>query len=219
MIKGAVFDFDGTLFDSMYVWETIGGDYLRSIGYAPKGDVDSVIQSMSLDQAASYFRSAYGVSLSAAEIRAGVNRMLSHFYRDTVQPKEGAALFLRRLEDSGVKLCIASATDRPLVEAALMRCGMDGYFSEILTCASVGAGKDRPEIFREAAKRLGTEKKETFIFEDALYAIETAKKDGFAVIGVFDRYEKNQTAVREKADFYLTGFTDTEPFWKFASDH
>lgn len=218
MLKGAVFDFDRTLFDSMFIWDTIGEDYLRSIGYSPRADINEILKPMSLYQAACYFREEYGVTLPPEEIIDGVNRRIEHFYRDEVQPKEGAGSFLQMLADCGVGMCLATATDRYLVEAALERCQMKKYFAEILTCSSVGSGKDSPLIFREAMNLLGTEKQDTWIFEDALHAVMTAKGDGFHVAAVCDRYEMNQKEIKENADYYLTDYSDFESFRKFASN-
>ncbi len=217
MLKGAVFDFDGTLFDSMFIWDTIGEEYLCSIGYVPRPDINEVLKPMSLTQAACYFRDEYGVTLPQDEIVNGVNRRIEHFYRNEVQPKRDAESFLQLLTDHGVRMCLATATDRYLVEAALVRCHMEKYFSEILTCSSVGSGKDNPLIFRKAMNFLNTEKQDTWIFEDALHAVMTAKGDGFFVAAVYDRYEENQKLIKETADYYLKDYSDPESFWEFAS--
>lgn len=208
MIRGAVFDFDGTLFDSMFIWDSIGSEYLRSIGFEPRENLDRVLKNMSLYQAACYYRSEYCVTLSTDEIMDGVNRMIEHYYRDIVQPKNGVSEFLRRLRERDVKLCIATATDKYLIEAALERTGLDGYFPDILTCAEVGHGKDEPDIFRQAMCCLGTEKGSTLVFEDALYAVKTAKRDGFTVVGVFDKFEEDPDGVKALADIYLSDYSD-----------
>lgn len=212
MIKGAIFDVDGTLLDSMFIWDTIGEEYLRSIGYEPRENLNETFKNMSLYQAAGYYKSEYDVTLSIEEIIAGVNDMILHYYRDVVQPKQGVEKFLRCLGNLGIKMCIATATDKPLVEAALTRCGIRAFFSEIFTCNAVGHGKDEPVIFREAVKHLGTEKTNTLIFEDALYAVQTAKADGFPVAGVFDAYEKRWQEVQLLTDFFLPDFSDFEAF-------
>lgn len=217
-IKTAIFDFDGTLFDSMYIWDTIGEDYLRSLGIEPKENLNEIFKNMSLHQAASYYRNEYGVTLSVEDIMEGVNARIGHFYRDEVMPKRGAAEFLSFLGEKNVKMCIATATDRHLVESALERCGGREYFKEIFTCTSVGHGKDEPLIYREAMKFLDADRRSTIIFEDAFYAVETAKKDGFITAAVFDPYEKNSQEIRELADFYLTDFMDFNTFWKSASE-
>ena len=82
MIAGAVFDVDGTLLDSMSIWDTVGADYLRSIGFEPKENLNEVFKNMSLDQAARYYQTEYGVTLSVEEITEGVNALLEDFYRD-----------------------------------------------------------------------------------------------------------------------------------------
>ena len=202
-ISGAIFDVDGTLLDSMSIWDTIGADYLRSIGYIPRENLNEIFKNMSLLQAAEYYRNEYGVTLRVEEIMSGVNAMLEQFYQYESPLKPGAAELLARLRQNRVKLCIATATDRYLVEAALARCGVLSYFGEIFTCNGVGHGKDEPHIFEAALRFLGTERAETVVFDDALYAIRTAKEAGFPIAAVYDTHEKSQTEVRALSDFYL----------------
>ena len=202
-ISGAIFDVDGTLLDSMSIWDTIGADYLRSIGYIPRENLNEIFKNMSLLQAAEYYRNGYGVTLRVEEIMSGVNAMLEQFYQYEAPLKPGAAELLARLRQNRVKLCIATATDRYLVEAALARCGVLSYFGEIFTCNGVGHGKDEPHIFEAALRFLGTERAETVVFDDALYAIRTAKEAGFPIAAVYDTHEKSQTEVRALSDFYL----------------
>ena len=202
-IRGAIFDVDGTLLDSMFIWDTIGETYLRSIGYQPKENLNETFKNMSLHQAARYYQTEYGVTLSIDEIMDGVNAMLERYYRFEVPLKPGAAELLERLRQSGVRLCIATATDRHLVEAALDRCGVLSCFGEIFTCNEVGHGKDEPDIFEVALRFLGTRREETLVFDDALYAVRTAKEAGFPVAAVYDSHEKEQDKVRLLADIYL----------------
>ena len=206
-IRGAIFDVDGTLLDSMLIWDTIGETYLRSIGYEPREKLNEVFKNMSLFQAARYYRTEYGVTLSIDEIMNGVNAMLERYYRFEVSLKPGVAELLAQLQASGVKLCIATATDRYLVEAALERCGVLSCFGAIFTCNEVGHGKDEPDIFEEALRFLGTEKAETVVFDDALYAVRTAKEAGFPVAVIYDSHEKNQEGLRALADFYIEDFS------------
>ena len=187
----------------MSIWDTIGADYLRSIGYIPRENLNEIFKNMSLLQAAEYYRNEYGVTLRVEEIMSGVNAMLEQFYQYEAPLKPGAAELLARLRQNRVKLCIATATDRYLVEAALARCGVLSYFGEIFTCNGVGHGKDEPHIFEAALRFLGTERAETVVFDDALYAIRTAKEAGFPIAAVYDTHEKSQTEVRALSDFYL----------------
>ena len=114
-------------------------------------------------------------------------------------------------------MCIATATDRYQVEAALQRCGMRHFFSEIFTCTEVGSGKDRPDIFRKAMEYLQTDHSTTVVVEDAYHAIHTAQQDGFLVVAVYDSYESRQQELLHLADVYLSDYFDLTNFWEFAS--
>ena len=216
MLKGAIFDFDGTLFDSMFIWNTAGETYLRSIGIEPKEDLRKVLKTMSLLQSATYIREKYAVELTLEEITDGINRTVEIFYFHTVQPKEGIITLLEQMKVKGIKMCIATATDRYQVNAALKRCGMEHFFSEIFTCTDVGHGKDEPFIFRKAMDYLGTTRENTVVFEDAYHAAKTAKADGFVTVAVYDSHEEKQKELQALSDFYFENYTETDTFWKFA---
>ena len=205
-IKGAIFDLDGTLLDSMFIWDSVGEQYLRSIGICPEDDINQVIKNMSMAQGAAYIQKAYGVEKTSEEIIAGANAIVEHFYMDEVQLKDGVRELLQYLAENEVKMCIATATDQYLVEAALTRLGVEKYFTQIFTCSEVGHGKDEPHIYEAACRQLGTPKEHTLIFEDAVYAIKTAKSAGFSVAGVCDASEENQENVQKISDFYITDF-------------
>ena len=216
-LRGAIFDMDGTLLDSMQVWENAGEDYLRTLGCAPEEGVGELMKSMSLQQAALYCRERYALPLSVEEIMAGVNGRVEDFYCHQARLKPGAADLLRALDRRGVGMCLATATDLHLVEAALDRCGVRKYFSALFTCTQVGSGKDEPHIYRAALRHLGTGRTDTLVFEDALYAARTAKEDGFVTVGVADPYEKNEEELERLSDFFLRDFRGLARFWKFAS--
>ena len=217
MLKSLIFDFDGTLFDSMFIWDTAGEVYLRSIGKEPEANLQKVLKPMSLLQSAQYIREKYHIPLSVEDIMDGVNRTVEDFYFHTVEPKPGVITFLEELHRRNIKMCIATATDRYQVEAALQRCNMLHFFSEIFTCTEVGSGKDRPEIFRKAMEHLQTDRSTTVVVEDAYHAVCTAKQDGFYVVGVHDSHESRQQELLHLADAYLSDYFELTSFWKFAS--
>ena len=197
MIKGAIFDLDGTIIDSMFIWDTIGEDYLRSLGREPKENLAEVFKTFTLTQAAEYYRSQYDIKLSIEEIVDGINNMVAEIYRTKVALKPGVSDFLKRLQSLGVKMCVATVTDRPIVEDVLKRLKVYEYFSEIFTCSEVGCNKETPEIYRQALNHLGTPKTETVVFEDVLHALKTAKGDGFKVAAVYDSHEPMQKEMKE----------------------
>lgn len=210
MIKGAIFDLDGTILDSMSIWNSIGEDYLRSLGVEPCEDLAEVFKTFTLEEAAEYYRSHYGVTLSVDEIVDGVNNMVEDFYRNKVELKKGVSAFLERLSRCGIKMCVATVTDRPLVEAALNRLKIGKYFESIFTSSEVGVGKNSPKIYRKCLQFLKTDRAETVVFEDAYHAILTAKNDFFRVAAVYDKFEKNQLQIKAIADFYIADFDNVE---------
>ena len=208
MIKGAIFDLDGTLLDSMFIWDTIGEEYLRSLGKELHEDSKETFMTLTLEEAAVYYRENYGVTLSVGEIVDGVNSMVEQTYRTKVTLKPGIAEYLAWLKGNGVRMCVATVTDRYLVEETLERLGLRHYFLEIFTCAEVGFGKDKPVIYQKALEHLGTEKSDTYVFEDLPFALNTAKTDGFPTVGIYDRHEAHQDELKELADYYVLDFTD-----------
>ena len=146
---------------------------------------------------------------SVEEITALIEGQVEDFYRNQVQAKPGVQKFLSLLKMEGVWMYVATATNRPLAEAALRHAGIDGYFRGMLTCSEVGQGKDSPEIFERAMRRLQSNKKDTVIFEDALHAIRTAKAAGFRVAGVYDGCsEADQPEIRCICDYYIRSFEE-----------
>ena len=217
MIQGAIFDVDGTLLDSMIIWQTVGEQYLRAQGIVPRENLAETFKTMSLQDAAAHFIICYHVPLSLDEIMDGINAMVEDFYRHKAQPKPGVAVFLQELERRNIPMCIATATDRYLVEAALERCNLLHYFRDIFTCTQVGSSKTSPEIYRQAAACLGFRKENVWVFEDAIHAACTAGADSFPVAGIYDPAEENQQALQDCCQVYLKSFEDTCKFWKFAS--
>ena len=210
----AIFDFDGTLFDSMYLWDTVAESYVRSRGREAKPALREEVRTLSLRQAAEHLKKEYDLPETPEEIMQGVDGIVEHFYLDEVQPKPGVIPFLQALRAQGVSVCIATATDRYLIEAALRRCGMTELIDAIFTCSEVGHGKDEPVIFRRAMEHFGAARGNTVVFEDAAHAVETAKSDGFTVAAVFDASEARQADIRRLADCCLADFEHPEPFWK-----
>ena len=207
-ISGAIFDLDGTLLDSMSIWQTIDGDYIRSKGLVPEENLSEKLKNTTIRQAAEYFKANYHITESIDTIVEEINLMTEDFYTKEAPLKEGVAALLPLLKSKGVKMCVATATDRPLTQAALKRNGVLDLFDGIFTCSEVGHSKAEPHIFREALTLLNTEKESTWVFEDAIHAISTAKNEGFKVCAVYDRWAKDTPGIKALADVYLTSFVE-----------
>lgn len=185
-IEGAIFDIDGTLLDSMNMWKNVGSSYVRMKGKVPEADLDEIIKDMSFLESARYIKVHYQFEEDIEAMMDEVNQMVKENYQGKIQEKPFVKEFLERLRDKGVPMCVATATDESLVKACLKRLGLLEYFKEIFTCRNVGAGKEQPDIYEAALQRLGTLKEKTFVFEDVLHAVKTAKQAGFPVAALYD---------------------------------
>ena len=105
-------------------------------------------------------------------------------------------------------MCVATVSDKTIVEDVLARLGIYDYFSAILTSSEVGFGKDTPHLYRAALKTLGTSKEETAVFEDVLHALTTAKQDGFITVAVYDSHESRQIEMKALADYYIADYKE-----------
>ena len=203
-IKAAIFDADGTLLDSMPVWNNIGELYLKSIGLTAREGLGETLHTMSLEQGAAYLKKEYRLEKQIPEIVGDVLKIVADFYRLEAPLKPGVKETLEWLKHRQVKMAVATSGNRELIEAALERNGVLGYFGKIFTCTETGAGKDDPLIYLEAAQFLESGPDETLVFEDAFHAAETAKKAGFTVFGIYDDSNREKLSrMKELCDFYF----------------
>lgn len=207
-ISAVIFDLDGTLIDSMYIWDTLAEDYLKSIGVKPKPGLCDAVNTLMMEDAAEYLKTEYALPFTLEQIFEKINIMVEDFYFNTTSLKDGVLEFLQLLAGKNIKMCVATASERYVTEAALKRCGIMHYFEEILTCSEVGCDKTKPHIYNKALEILGTKAEETLVFEDAVHAAKTAKSAGFKVCGFYDKSEKNQSELKNTADFYITSFKE-----------
>lgn len=202
-MKGAIFDIDGTLLDSMPIWMDAGARYLRGLGLVPEEGLGDKLFSMTMAEGADYLNHAYGLCRETSRIIDEINAIVEEFYFREAPLKPGAMELLDWMRADGMKLWAATSTDHHLIEGAFRRLGILEYFSGIFTCSQVGAGKDKPLIYEMAAQAMGTAPEETCVLEDALHALVTAKKAGFFTIGVYDEASiSKQKELQKEADLY-----------------
>lgn len=215
MIRGAIFDADGTLLDSMPIWADAGARYLTSLGIRPEPELGEKLFSCSLEEGVVYLKERYGLPQPLEAIRRGVLAVISDFYCWEVQPKPGVEPFLQGLREKKIPMAIATTGDEALLTAALERLHLREYFLKIVTCSALGVTKRQPDVYLAAAAALGTRPAETMVFEDTCFAIETAKTAGFYTVAVEDAASRADRArIRTIADCYLPEYPALESFWK-----
>ena len=208
-IKGAIFDADGTLLDSMWMWHMVEAEYYGGFEVSPRPAFVETLRTLNLTESVEYFQSGNEANKTTDEIAYEIISIMKEFYSRNVLLKPGIIPVLDAFRARGIKMCIATATDEPLMEIALKRTGIYGYFDKIFTCRGENTTKSRPEIFLRAAAFLGTDIKDTLIIEDALYAIKTAKSAGFPVVGVYDKSaDSHQDDIKNLCDYYYKTMSD-----------
>lgn len=191
--KFVIFDMDGTLIDSMKIWSNLGREYLRARGIS--GDIEKEMQEivpLTMREAAELFRERFSLPEDADRIAQEMYGLMEEHYKNDIPLKKGIREYLERLKKAGVRMCVASATAEYLMEACLERLGILSWFDFILSCESIHTSKREPKIYFEAARRLRAVPEETAVYEDVLHAVQTAKKAGFYVVGVYDEESDSQ---------------------------
>ena len=206
-IKAAVFDMNGTLVNSLMLWNvlwsTFGERYLNDKNFIPSTEDDKKVRTLTLKEAMKLIHENYNLGESGEELLAVANYIMNDFYANRVELKDGVREFLEHCKNNGVKMCIASATAPELIDVALKHCDIEKYFLKVFSCDAIGRGKDKPNIFLQAAHFLGTEIEDTWMFEDSLKAIETATKIGMPTVGIYDKFNYGQDKIKEIATEYI----------------
>ncbi|WP_019242138.1 MULTISPECIES: HAD family hydrolase [Bacillus] len=209
MKKYAIFDLDGTLIDSMNVWDMAVCTFLRNKGIIMPNELITVLNKKSFEQGANYLIQQFTLDLTTEEVMAEIHDFIIHQYMNEVQLKPFVLEFLENVENQNIKMCIVTASEKKLAELVLKRLKVLDYFDFILTCGEVGYGKDTPDIFYLAAQKWEANISEIMVFEDSLHAIQTTKAAGFYTIAVYDRSaDKDNKMIQQLSDKYISSFEE-----------
>lgn len=216
MLKGIIFDADGTLLDSMPIWHEVSLRYLERRGLqAPPGLAD-IVFTMTLAEGCAYIKELYGITDTVEEMSADILSEIRNFYFYEAPLKPGVRGFIRELHARHIPMVIATAGLRETLEGALRRLDMLKYFTGLFFCTELSTSKREPLIYEHAARHLGAEPSELCVFEDALYAVRTAKSAGFRVVGVADESQTDERCeIIKTADMFFDELTD---FGRFADE-
>lgn len=214
MIRGVIFDADGTLIDSMQAWADVGVRYLAQRGIVADADLPAIMFHRSLEEGASHIKARYGLPESVAELRAEMLALIASFFENEVALKPGARETIDTLRRRGIPLTVATSGKQEFLVAALRRLGVLDAFCGIFTCTDHNTTKHESAIYDLAAAHMGTAPQETAVFEDVLYCVQTAKAAGYYVVAVEDAASVSQReAIRHAADLYTADYTDLDAFW------
>ncbi|MBT1182254.1 HAD family phosphatase [Bifidobacterium sp. CP2] len=208
--KAAIFDLDGTLLDSMGVWDQVDIDFLAKRGIAVPDDYMTMVAPMQFRQIAEYTIARFGLPDTPEALMDEWDDMARVAYATTVEAKPGALDYLKDLRARGVRLGVATSLPPRLREPALEHVGMLGLFDEIVSVDDANdVGKDRPDVFLLAAARLGVEPRDCTVFEDLLVAIRSARSVGMRVWAMHDdSSDADWSTICDEADGVLFDFHD-----------
>lgn len=208
-MKGAIFDLDGTLLDSMGVWEQIDIHFLGKRGLTATPDYIQAVTPMGFRQAAEYTISRFGLKESVSEIITEWSQMVQDAYAHEIGLKPHTEEYLHQLADRGIKLGVATALTPDLYEPVLKNNGVYGLFSAFSNLLEVENGKGFPDIYLLAANRLGICPPDCMVFEDISAGIQGAKAGGFQTCGVYDRYSEYEwNKIQSLSDSSVTDFRE-----------
>jgi HAD superfamily hydrolase (TIGR01509 family) len=207
-VAGAIFDLDGTLIDSNYVWEQACSDILSKRKISVSEDFLRII-------AASNYEDAYkqmmlvGITDSYETILGELNEIALEEYKHSIVIKDEADTFLKKLKDSGVKLSVATASPKMLYEPVLIRNNIYELFDNITSVDEVGKSKENPDVYLKAAAKMELNPADCIVFEDISQGVLSAKAAGFRTVMVYDRYSQlDFFKMRGIADHYIYSFAD-----------
>lgn len=207
-MKGAIFDVDGTLLDSMNAWYELIDRFFREHGSVLSDEQQDYFKELTLNESIPMIIDKLGLSVTVDELLEEFKQRMFKEYAENIPPKAGALEYVRSLHDSGVKIAIATSGYEGLCKAAFMRLGVWDCIDACAFSAEVGVNKSNPDVYLLAAQRIGVLPEECVVFEDILRGIGGAKKGGFTTCAVYDDSNANETdTLKQLADYYITDWS------------
>lgn len=185
-VRGAVFDCDGTLLDTMGVWYSLEDELAARAGHILTPVEKDALRSYTLPETARFFHETLGLGASCEEVVGIVEELAVGFYATQAHPRPGVLAFLKRLRAAGVRCAIASSSPHSMLDPGAAATGLTPYLDAIVSTDDVGVSKREPAAYDRARELLGTPKEATWVFEDAAYAVRTAKAAGYHVVATWD---------------------------------
>lgn len=204
-----IFDFDGTLVDSMPYWSEKMLNILRKTNTPYPADVIKRITPLGDIGTAKYFRDELGVPLTFDEMYAMMDEYALPKYRDIIPLKDGVREYLTLLKKNGATIHVLTASPHKMVDPCLRRLGIFDWFGNVWSCDDFGTTKSDPAIYTEAVRRIGTGITDAVFFDDNIGAVRTAAQAGLYTVGVYDATgEDFADELKQTADRYVVSFAE-----------
>lgn len=204
-----IFDLDGTLIDSMWLWGQIDIDYLARFGLESPPDLQACLAGMSVNETASYMKKRFGITDPPEKMVSDWNDMAMDYYRKKIPLKKGAGAFLRAVKNRGLKTGIASSNSMELIDAVLDGLNIRPFFDCVHITNEVPKGKPSPDIYNLVASDLSVDNEKCLVFEDIKEGVMAGQAAGMEVCGVFDDFADTKGgSIREMADYFINDFTE-----------
>ncbi|MDR3312377.1 MAG: HAD family phosphatase [Spirochaetaceae bacterium] len=200
----AIFDLDGTLTDSMGVWDRVCSRYLESLGITGRTDMDDAVADRTLTQGAEYVRRYFGLAATVPEIIGAWEALVIHQYKNDVPLKAGMGDLVADIAGSGMAVALATSSFPAAAEAVLTRWNVRRFFQALVYSDEVGRDKTHPDIYLKAAERLGVPPENCVVFEDLPASIQGVRKAGMRLCAVHDPFHQGWEAFAAAADFVMS---------------
>ena len=208
-VKGAIFDVDGTLLDSMTVWLHITDNFFQANGLILSDEKAEQYREMTIEESMSSIKEEFGSEMSLEKVEEEIQRLAAIEYENNIELKPYAKEYIEKLHADGVKIAIATSGYPHLCKAAFKRLGIEQYIDIYAFSSEVGVNKSNPDIYLLAAKRLGLEPEDCVVFEDISLGISGAKKAGCKTCAIYDDTNARYTdELKQISDHYITGWKD-----------
>ena len=208
-LTGFIFDLDGTLLDSLWVWSEVDEVFLSRRGLPILPDYAQSIAHLGFADAARYTIDRFGLDETPEQLMQEWYDLARAAYRDRVPLKPHAEAFLRKLCAQGEHISAATSSEPELVLPCLDRLGITGLFDNITTIHEVNGDKSSPDIYLLAAERMDIAPTQCAVFEDILRGIQSAKSAGFYTVAVEEPASAlDQMEIQKTADRYIRSFAE-----------